>query len=245
MNAKYFLIALIATTACNSSDEENTDLEMHGCTVPKVEAPLTLKENEVIMEDKVVVLPVENEETSANTFSSDGKLKVDKKSGKIFLGKKEIKNNIDLSSTVVNFQLVNSGDQPEYLILTDQSFTGDREEVLNYTRAYHCKLVDTTLELIPMQAMVSEEIGKYDTCEVYSVCSIKNFWENDNELLSEEEDVTSHYLNYNPQEKTFTYKETNREFLEENNEETFYEAIGKFEYRNGVFYQVKEEVKKI
>ena len=234
MKSQIALFALIAATACNSSDhKENQKQEVFSCSVQSAVKP------EMAV---VTPRPVVEKSKAQLTYSSDGKLKMEKNSGKIFLGEKEIKRDFDFSAPVVNCQLVNEG---EYLVLTDDSFTGKGDEEMKYTKAYHCKLVDTTLQLIPMKTFADEAQSKYDSSASYSISFLNNFWENEEDQYMDSEEAQSHYLNYNPDEKTFLYKETNRDFVNEDEGFTYYEIIGKFEYRDGAFYQVKEKIRKI
>jgi hypothetical protein len=237
MNSKNLIFALLAFTACNSSDDKNDDRTMEdrifGCSVEQpAKAEMAV----------VAPLPVVSKEKETLTISSDGKLKVEKKSGKMFVGEKEIKKDFSFSAPVVNCLLVNEG---EYLVLTDDSFTGKGDEEMKYTKAYHCKLVDTTLQLIPMKVYADEAQSKYDSSASYSVSFLNNFWENEEDQYMDSEEAESHYLNYNPDEKSFLYKETNRDFVNEEEGFTYYEIKGKFEYRDGAFYQVKEKMRKI
>ncbi len=237
MKTQIALFALIALTACNSKEnkDDNRSLgdRVFGCSV---ENP---KKAEMVV---VAPLPVVSKEKAQLTISSDGKLKVEKKSGKMFVGEKEVKRDFEFSAPVVNCQLVN---EDEYLVLTDDSFTGKGDEEMKFTKAYHCKLVDTTLQLIPMKVYADEAQSKYDSSASYSVSFLNNFWENEEDQYMDSEEAGSHYLNYNPDEKSFLYKETNRDFVNEEEGFTYYEIIGKFEYRDGAFYQVKEKMRKI
>ncbi|MCX6181162.1 MAG: hypothetical protein NT150_04460 [Bacteroidetes bacterium] len=233
MKTQIALFALIALTACNSSENKEQKQEVFSCSAQSAVKP----EMAVVMPR-----PVVEKKAKIQLYSSDGKLKVEKNSGKMFLGEMEIKRDFEFSAPVVNCQLVNDG---EYLVLTDDSFTGKGDEEMKFTKAYHCKLVDTTLQLIPMKTFADEAQSKYDSSASYSVAFLNNFWENEEDQYLDSEEAQSHYLNYNADEKSFLYKETNRDFVNEEEGFTYYEIVGKFEYRDGAFYQVKEKMRKI
>ncbi|MFM7023713.1 MAG: hypothetical protein ACKOXB_12125 [Flavobacteriales bacterium] len=232
MKTQIALLALIALTACNSDVKEEKqkqeEQEIFSCAIEQPK--------------KVELLVVAEKKDKDQLASSDGKLKVEKKSGKIYVGKKELRKDFAFTAPVVDLQKVNEG---EYLVLTDDSFTGKGDEGMKYTRAYHCKLVDDTLQLVPMKTFADEAQTKYDSSASYSVSFLNNFWENEAEQYVEGEEIESHYLTYNPDEKSFLYKETNRDFVSEDEGFKYYEIIGKFEYRDGAFYQVKEKMRKI
>ncbi|MFZ9956361.1 MAG: hypothetical protein ACO3E1_09605 [Flavobacteriales bacterium] len=247
MNSKIVIVSVLSLSAffsCNSDTKNGGFFEPVSCSIKKV----TEIKKPILVSAKPVkpIVKVEDDETPAKV-SSDGLLKIlaTNKKNKIYMGKKAIETNFDLSAQVLGFECVNEGENREYFLLTSDSFNGDREEVIQYTKAVHCKLVDSVLELIPMQTFADETQLCYDTTDVYSNCSIYDFEQNENEIFEKESAAKSSYLEYNAAEKSFLYKATFRNFLQEENEEEFVEEVGKFEYKNGAFYQVLEKQRKI
>jgi hypothetical protein len=153
-----------------------------------------------------------------------------------------IATNFNLDAEVVGFECINKN---EYFMLTNESFTGVREEVMNNRKALHCKLVGDTLELIPMQVFADRTQLNYDSVNVVAVKSIRDFFQNEDEFFEEDEESLTQYFQYNSADKSFLYKSTFRNKDNENNEEEFIEELGKFEYRDGAFYQVIEKQRKI
>lgn len=244
MNSKIIFlsaVSVLSLTACNSNENDSVNSAAFHPLFKKIKPTLTVN----IAEKEMVqprILPLEEGQSS-----SDGLLKVVKggKKNKIVMGTKTIETNFDLSANVVAFERINKGPIPEYFLLTNNTFNGDKEEVMTYSRALHCRLVDSVLQIVPMQTFADEKQMNYDTTDVYSIYSIHDFMQNEGELFGEEEDAKSFYIEYNPFEKSFIYKETFRDFVDDESTEGFYEEVGKFEYKNGAFYQVKENLRKI
>ena len=241
MNSKILFLAALATGsfyACNSDNKGGSFFDPVSCSIPK-----KIESKEIIVKNAAIA-PTKVEVENVERISSDGLLKVvsQEKKKKVFLGKKALTTNFELLATVVSFEKVNDG---EYFLLTDESAEGAREEIINSKKAVHCKLVGDSLELIPMQIFADESQLAYDTADVYALQSINDFYQNEEEFFSEERDAASHYLFYNAREKSFLYKETYRDFNEDAQTQEYIEELGKFEYKNGKFYQVMGKQRKI
>jgi len=240
MNSKMLFLSVLSATAlisCNSNEKDSkVNYEPVSCSVKQIDVPVVAS-----------VKPKTKAKIMEGQKSSDGLLTVvrKEKKTKVFMGNKAIETNFDLSANIVAFERINQGPVPEYFLLTNNTFNGDREELMTYSRALHCKLVDSVLQIVPMQTYADETQQYYDTADVYSIYSINDFQQNEEDYFGEEEDAKSYYLEYNAAEKSFIYKETFRDFLEDESTEGFYEEVGKFQYKNGVFYQVKEKMRKI
>lgn len=241
MNTKILIFAALTTGsfyACNSDKKEGSFFDPVSCSNQKKEE---IKKS-ALPDVKPKSLQIQAEK--AERISSDGLLKVvsQAKKKKVYLGKKALNSNFEISATVVSFEKVNDS---EYFLLTDESLEGSRAEIISSKKAVHCRLVGDSLELIPMQIFADESQLAYDSADVYALHSINDFYQNEEEFFSEESDAASHYLFYNAREKSFLYKETYRDFNEDAQTEEYIEEIGKFEYRDGKFYQVMGKQRKI